>query len=110
MSSSPPPGNTSANLPSSPNDYALHDIPGIGLIDRRSGAERVAAIFNHHLGEGWDQQLSIHRSPRQRAYSETDTTVTSYRIPGSFIPPRPSTPFQRRQAIPDFTPPTQSTS
>ncbi|KNE97191.1 hypothetical protein PSTG_09453 [Puccinia striiformis f. sp. tritici PST-78] len=110
MSSPPHTGNTSTNRPSSPVDYTLSDITGIGFIDRRSGAERVAAIFNEHLGEGWEGRLGVHRSPRQRAYSETDTTVTSFRIPGSFIPPRPSTPLPHRLPIPVFTPPTQSTS
>ncbi|KNE92793.1 hypothetical protein PSTG_13847 [Puccinia striiformis f. sp. tritici PST-78] len=108
MSSSHPTGSTSGNRPSSPIDYTLSNITGI--IDTRPGAERVAENFNNHLGEGWEERLGVHRSTRQRAYSEADSTVTSFRIPGSFIPPRPSTPFPCRQPFPLFTPPSQSTS
>ncbi|KAI7939643.1 hypothetical protein MJO29_014379 [Puccinia striiformis f. sp. tritici] len=108
MSSPPRTGNTSANRPSSPFDYTLSDITGYNNL--RAGTDQLNDIFDCHLGAGWESRLSVSRPPRQRAYSETDTTVTSFRIPGSFVPPRPSTPLPRRQAIPDFTPPSQSSS
>ncbi|KNF02830.1 hypothetical protein PSTG_04115 [Puccinia striiformis f. sp. tritici PST-78] len=110
MSSPPCPGNTLANGPSSPNNYTLSDITGIGLIDRRSAAERVDAIFTNHLGGGWEERLRVHRTTRERAYSEANTTVTSFCIPGSFVPPRPAAPLPHRLHIPAFTPLTQSTS
>ncbi|KNE89035.1 hypothetical protein PSTG_17507, partial [Puccinia striiformis f. sp. tritici PST-78] len=104
MSSSPHTG----HRPSSPIDNTVSDITGYHNIGR--GSEQVNDIFDRHLGEGWENRLNVTRSPRHRAYSETDTTVTSFRIPGSFVPPRPSTPLPRRQPLPVFTPPTQSTS
>ncbi|KAI7953046.1 hypothetical protein MJO29_008677 [Puccinia striiformis f. sp. tritici] len=101
-------GNTSANHPSSPIDYTLSDIEGVTITDTRPAHVRVGAIFDNALGSGWEERLGIPR--RHRAYSEADTTIASVRIPGSFIPPRPSTPLPRRQPIPDFTPPSQSSS
>ncbi|KNF05262.1 hypothetical protein PSTG_01476, partial [Puccinia striiformis f. sp. tritici PST-78] len=108
MSGSHHTGNTSANHPSSPADYTLSDIEGITVADTRPAHVRVGAIFDNALGPGWEDRLGIPR--RHRAYSEADTTVTSVRIPGSFLPPRPATPLPRQQPLPNFTPPSQSPS
>ncbi|KNE97223.1 hypothetical protein PSTG_09485 [Puccinia striiformis f. sp. tritici PST-78] len=75
MSSSPHTGKSSEHRPSSPIDNTLSDITGYHNIGR--GSDQVNDIFDRHLGEGWEDRLSVTRSSRNRAYSETDTTVTS---------------------------------